>query len=604
MKQILVALNVFKQLVTEVRVRLLLKSINPSVSGSVGAIKKALFLWMTFFALGLRAQSGLCTDGTYIKTSSYINLEMHSAGDLSVTGSGAFEIGPSGIYNVYGAIDNAGTITIDNGGVLNIYGDIYNSGTITVNVGGTINFYGEGWTGTNSSTVNGQGDIYFTSDRPDISSSWQAAVPCLSSFSGGSFSQNLDGGGLGVDMDIKLHINNPQNLVLTGTSSVAGDLIFDVNDGDLILGNNDLVITSGAAVSGYGSSRLVVTSGTGHMVKEGLASSSAFFFPVGRAEGDYTPADIVNMGGASDNFYVQVKDYSESAADEADPARGMDRTWNIYSDNGSGATIALQHNSSTNNAGDYTTQGGDANAFVTQYLGVQWSTSNQRSQGFWQTGAGGTGTYATGSVAGSSLHYRSYSATATSATSNSAYFSKSSNGLTPLPVTLLDFNAQSFGSKKVMVSWKTTEEINQNRFDIFRLDAEKQWIKIGEVRSAGQCQSLCEYQFVDQLPQDGTNHYRLGIVNHDGQSSYSPIRSVVFNVETDLNIYPNPSNGTLNIISNNAIEQVWVFDLLGHLVYTREPLSEVSALNLDLSHLPGGVYQLNINGLCYRWVKF
>jgi hypothetical protein len=550
------------------------------------------------------AQSGACSGGSYIDNTTYVNYTGSSAGDMQINTAGQLRIGASGVYDIYGATNNAGNITIDNGGILNIYGDMTNSGTITIVSGGTINFYGQAWSNTNVATVNGTGDIYFTSVRPTIPAAWTTAVPCITSYSGGTFSQNLNGGGNSVDMNVRLFVNNANNVVLTGTTSIAGSVNFAVNNGDILLGNFDLTLTSTGTVAGYSGSRMAVTNGTGHMVKEGLAVSSSFYFPVGRDEADYTPANITNNGSAADAVHVAVKNYSESTSDEYDPSTGMDRTWNIYTDIGGGATVTLQHNSATN-AGAYNTAGGDPSAFVTQYQGQQWVTSVGRNQGVWQTGTGGLGTYAVGTVASSSTHNRAYTSTATNATADAAFYSKSTNILSPLPVKLMNFNAVKFNEINSLVTWDAVSEINVVKYDVYRLNKNNTWEAIGSVGAECNGQMVCKYQFIDRHPYAGQNLYKLKVIEHDEEHFNNEIKIVYFgNSEIGGKIstlYPNPSTGELQVNSTSIIESITIMDLTGKVLMSIHPNAD--SQELDLSDLSAGCYLIKFGNEIHKWIK-
>ena len=62
--------------------------------------------------------------------------------------------------------------------------------------------------------------------------------------------------------------------------------------------------------------------------------------------------------------------------------------------------------------------------------------------------------------------------------------------------------------------------------------AQNKFHKIGEVNSYGNSTTEQRYQFTDlESNKTGIRYYRLKIVDHDGQFSYSPIRSVVFDDE-------------------------------------------------------------------------
>ncbi|HFA49288.1 MAG TPA: hypothetical protein ENJ95_09750 [Bacteroidetes bacterium] len=59
-----------------------------------------------------------------------------------------------------------------------------------------------------------------------------------------------------------------------------------------------------------------------------------------------------------------------------------------------------------------------------------------------------------------------------------------------------------------------------------------------------------EYNFIHQNPNSGINYYRLKQIDFDGGFEYSKIISVEIKKDNDINIYPNPMNGEINIEFN------------------------------------------------------
>ena len=193
---------------------------------------------------------------------------------------------------------------------------------------------------------------------------------------------------------------------LSAALKVGKHFDFSVNGGDVILSGNDLVFGEQATVSHYAANRMVVTGNTvsGHIVKINT-SFRVFEFPVGIAEGDYTPATVAGAG----NYHVAVTDYSASPAVILVPAEGMDRSWHIY---GAPASfVTLQHNSPLTDGSLYA----DPSAFITQYLGsALWSTTNT------------TDYISTG------LHTQPGIPVPVAETAQSAWFTKTSDRVTPL----------------------------------------------------------------------------------------------------------------------------------------------------------------------------
>ncbi len=471
----------------------------------------------------------------------------------------------NGTYNVVGEIGVFGNLQLgadaqlffQNGSTLNMLGT-----ATTINSGAEI-------FANTASTQAGTGKIVFI----------------------GSAAQTLDGGNsstIGDDQPslINVAINNTNNVTLINTNArITSGL--DFINGHLILANNGLELSSSATATNANGTRHVVTNGTGFMAKEGF--SSAFSFPVGRAVSDFTPAVITPS--ASGNFFVQVKNYSESASDEFVTIDGVGRTWNIYSSAGTGANIALQHNSATNG-----TAFDQNDAFVTQYQGLQFMTGTQQNQGVWQVGTGANASSATGTITNSTIRDRSYTTTPTTPSANGAFFSKSSNMLTPLPITLLDFAVQKHMESQSLLTWITTSELNSSHFDIETSTDGELWNKIGELKAQGTSLQSASYQFIHTKPALGINYYRLIMADRDGSTETSAVRMVEFGRKsssiTTIIVHPNPTNGNVTIHNTSYSSQYILSDIHGKPIAIFNNIEKNKELSFDLSPYSNGVYYL------------
>lgn len=181
-----------------------------------------------------------------------------------------------------------------------------------------------------------------------------------------------------IDVDVELR--NPANLVLGdledpgyGTANAAGSaaaalnigkrFTFAVDGGDVLLNGHDFGVGPEGRFEDYNSNRMVVTgnSTVGHVVKR-YGNIQPFVFPIGIAEGDYTPATL--SPAATATLHVSVQDYSAADIDLSEPERGMDRIWHIFADDGVSTTYTLQHNTITNGSAYV-----DTDARIMQYAG-------------------------------------------------------------------------------------------------------------------------------------------------------------------------------------------------------------------------------------------
>lgn len=121
-----------------------------------------------------------------------------------------------------------------------------------------------------------------------------------------------------------------------------------VDGASIYLNGYDLELSSTGELLNYNLHRMVVTGDllTGHLIKNYTAVGS-FVFPVGIAQGDYTPARLTPQS-ASSRLHVSVNSYAVSNLNITDETMGMDRVWNIFADRAMQMDYTLTHNSQTN----------------------------------------------------------------------------------------------------------------------------------------------------------------------------------------------------------------------------------------------------------------
>lgn len=171
-------------------------------------------------------------------------------------------------------------------------------------------------------------------------------------------------GNNGTYIETAIEIANPSNLVLTdlpdpgynttnpvlakaGALNIGGSFEFTVDGGDVLLNGYDFGIASTGILKGYNSNRMIVTGNsiTGHVIKN-FSGVIPFVFPIGIAEGNYTPATLTPA--APTTLYVSVQDYARSTISKLNALKGMDRIWHIYASSAINTNYTLQHNSITN----------------------------------------------------------------------------------------------------------------------------------------------------------------------------------------------------------------------------------------------------------------
>jgi hypothetical protein len=161
----------------------------------------------------------------------------------------------------------------------------------------------------------------------------------------------------------------------------------------------------------------------------------------------------------------------------------------------------------------------------------------------------------------------------------------------PLPVKLISFDATSENGK-ANLTWKTSEESNSSHFEVQRSKDGKQWTTIQTVKALGESKIEHTYTALDADPLSGNNLYRLNMVDQDGSSTYSRVRSLKFEPVTS-GLYPNPVSDELTIeaLDERKISNVSIVNTTGREVFnsTGKAVSKI-----DVSSFKAGVYIVKV----------
>ncbi|MEM6271487.1 MAG: T9SS type A sorting domain-containing protein [Bacteroidota bacterium] len=172
-----------------------------------------------------------------------------------------------------------------------------------------------------------------------------------------------------------------------------------------------------------------------------------------------------------------------------------------------------------------------------------------------------------------------------------------------LPVTWGGLSATQQGSRN-QLQWTILSETNNDYFEVQRLGDDQQFASLGRVSGAGNRTEPQTYTFVDEHPRVGPNFYRIRQVDLDGAHSDSETFRADFRPTPALQVqalYPNPTPGRVELALFSEKSRSFYLSLAhqsGELVYATSHFAErgTTDLQLDLSHLPAGIYYLRIAG--------
>jgi endoglucanase Acf2 len=161
----------------------------------------------------------------------------------------------------------------------------------------------------------------------------------------------------------------------------------------------------------------------------------------------------------------------------------------------------------------------------------------------------------------------------------------------PLPVTLLDFTAQTQGNA-VALAWHTASEVNTARFEIERSLDGTAFTTLGSIAARGTSTAASAYASRDAALPAGASqlYYRLRQVDQDGTATYSPVRTVALASAGGLALFPNPAHTSATLTGAKPGTAVQLLDALGRsMAITTADAAGMATLSLPAG-LPPGVY--------------
>jgi len=171
----------------------------------------------------------------------------------------------------------------------------------------------------------------------------------------------------------------------------------------------------------------------------------------------------------------------------------------------------------------------------------------------------------------------------------------------PLPISLLSFDARAVNKKEVAITWITESEINNDYFTVERSKDGINFSEIEKVNGAGNSTVLLHYATMDMHPLNGVSYYRLRQTDYNGLFTFSEIKSVIIYGEgaNSVFVYPNPATTSTYILFNELPEHAGdirfeLFDATGNKIagsnlFELEAVSE-NSFRFNRGTLANGIY--------------
>jgi hypothetical protein len=156
-----------------------------------------------------------------------------------------------------------------------------------------------------------------------------------------------------------------------------------------------------------------------------------------------------------------------------------------------------------------------------------------------------------------------------------------------LVIKLAGIDASNKGSRN-LISWVTKTESKDDVFEVEKSSDKIHFATISILKAAGQPGS---YNYWDEYPFNGMNHYRLKMQDASGSFAYSRIVTAFMKAAIVLEVYPNPATGMVTVIingkkGNNRV--IRISDITGKEV--RCVVVPDNKVNLGMADLLPGIY--------------
>ncbi len=159
------------------------------------------------------------------------------------------------------------------------------------------------------------------------------------------------------------------------------------------------------------------------------------------------------------------------------------------------------------------------------------------------------------------------------------------------PLSLLSFSASRKGNQNLL-QWRTAQEVNMVSFELQRSSDSKEYHLLAQIKSGQNT-----YTFSDANPLEGTNYYRLKMLDKDDAFTYSPVRMLSNDKAFSVSVYPNPAKEKLHV-SIHAYKtthlQAHVISIDGKVAATQQwqMSAGLHAQTINIAALPKGKYVL------------
>jgi hypothetical protein len=171
------------------------------------------------------------------------------------------------------------------------------------------------------------------------------------------------------------------------------------------------------------------------------------------------------------------------------------------------------------------------------------------------------------------------------------------SSLSTLPVIFQSFYVNRDGGN-IQLKWVTSQEVNNEYYEIEKSTDARSWMKIVVVLGAGTTNTISQYAYTDKNVKDAVAYYRIKQTDMNGDVHYSAVRSVRNeNQQAVTNIYAS-SKQTITIEFNSDVKDnvnIQVVSMNGQVVARKRFEQAAYRLTINMMNEVHGVYAVQVS---------
>lgn len=168
-----------------------------------------------------------------------------------------------------------------------------------------------------------------------------------------------------------------------------------------------------------------------------------------------------------------------------------------------------------------------------------------------------------------------------------------------LPIELANFSGEGSG-EGVQLNWETGASLSGQSFELTWSDDPDPSQPFESIDAQEASAGQRDFGYLHRSASPGDNFYRLKMTDENGSVSFSEVLKVEFQSAHVTEVFPNPSNGRLQVTAHfyeAGTAQIEVLDLQGRRVFDMSDSRDkgMQRFELDLNgHAAPGIYNLRI----------